>query len=244
MRIEHVPPDVRLRLARDIKKARKSEREFAIGGDSKYAYKRDRSLMTYRSFLVGLGATLRYVGTLSSQCVVDLGAGTGRAMAELEQSDLGSGLEFVGTGLLWDKSQILKNYRITPAEIMRDFSPSSVGAILSVFGPIHYSDHLQLVLGRIDDMLVSGGAFKCALMIKSSLTPTRDVYHQHVLKTLETFFVPKGYGLAIKEKTVDEGESIFTYRAVLAVKGDSQNLIASHLVEEDEKTFPKDHRPA
>jgi hypothetical protein len=175
-------PILRQQLARDLKQARKSERFYL---DPQYAYKRNRSLARYLFYLLGLGATLDYVRTLSSHYVVDLGTGTGRAMAELEQSKLGEGLTFVGTGIVWNKSVVLRNYRITPAELMSGFGASSAGAVISVFGPIHYSNHVSLVLEKIDEILVPGGVVKLGMMKCSSLTPARVKLHLQMLKLVE-----------------------------------------------------------
>ncbi len=159
-------PEIRLELARDLRHDRLVEH--GVKQDPFQNQKRDRFGWMYIDNLRGLHGTLSYARGLSSDTVVDLGAGSSRAISEIAKSGLGDGLRFMGTGLVSDL-QVggnigLSNYRITPAEIMRGFDPESVAGIISVYGPFEYSKHLELVLQKADEILVPRGVIKFCVM--------------------------------------------------------------------------------
>lgn len=230
----------RARLARDLRRTRKNERKLAVNG--KFFKRRDRTLRRYRFYLAGLDATLDYVATLSSRQVVDLGAGTGRALRTLERVKHGKKLAFVGTGIIWDTSIVFRNYRLTPAELMCGFPPESVGAFISVFGPIHYSNAVELVLENIHRLLAPGGVVKLAVADwQESNPPDRNSYLRLVNGHIARFFRERNYGFAFREVLVPKDK--WKGLALLAVKPRARRphpvRIARRLMAADYENAPR-----
>src|SRR3989344_6087334 len=169
---------------------------------------RDRPAISYVEHLGGLAATLKYASTLSVPTVVDLGAGSSRAIAEIKKSEYGNGLSFKGIGLIFDSDieQNIgrENYRLTSAEKMRGFEDASVGAFISVFGATTYTDRLDLVLPKMDKLLVPGGIIKmCVHLFAGDRMPGReetDADNQMRTMAIELFFHMHKYGLAAHDR--------------------------------------------
>lgn len=130
--------------------------------ETKCSFVINRTNFAYSNELKGLKATLDYIRDLgSSNIVVDVGTGTGRAWSKLaETEEYGHGLEFWATGLVDYNCHELFNGRFknTPAEIMDGFKTASVGGIIAVYS-IAYGSPRQCI-DRLDNILVPGGVIK------------------------------------------------------------------------------------
>lgn len=232
----------RQELAKSIRKIRRSERFYE---EERFAYKRNRSLTRYLYYLQGLGATLNYIRRLPSPCLVDLGSGTGRAIKELSTAEIGRDLTIIGTGIAWHKYIEYPHYRITPAECMRGFKPSSVGGFISVFGPTHYSYYLKVVLDNLDRVLIPGGVMKLVMMEHSSFSRNNAEFTTR-LSSVTDYLKTKGYGLAVTSHTARTSAWEVTFCAIVAIKGGTaidHEKLASDLIDGDYQTFPKDLSP-
>lgn len=232
-------PEVRQRLARDLKIARQIEMK-RIMPDQKLNEKRDRSANDYLDHLRGLEATLRYAAGLPITVLVDHGAGSSRAIAQIAQSEYGEGLAFLGTGIVHDPeidNHIGRDsYKITPAETMRGFTPSSVGGFISVYGPFEHSAFLDLVLEKTDELLIPDGIIKLCVMKE---TPGRgdevNALKTQRLESIGNFFMNSGYGLATVDWDITD--RIGANRTFLGIKpglqGGDLNLLALTILEND-----------
>ena len=221
LRNREFSPEFRVALAEYLRKARRVERE-VISFSPDWREKRDRSAAMYYGHLQGLDATLWYAQEFSGRKkVVDLGAGTSRAIAEIAAQNADAGFEFLATGLI-NEPEAAQNlgrerYRVTPAELMRGFEPSSVGCFLSVYGPFEHSWYLDLVFRKIDELLVPGGIIKlCVIRNVPGATPEMNQVHQITCDNIEACFMAKQYGFASRDLTI--AKKIATSRIFLAVK--------------------------
>lgn len=213
-------PETRHELARELRKARLIEMQ-RIMPDQRLNEKRDRTGETYIDHLSGLQGTLNYVTKLPTAIVVDLGAGSSRAVAQISRSKYGEGLTFLATGIVndpeIDKHIGRSSYRITPAETMVGFDSSSIGGFISVYGPFEHSAYLDQVLERTDELLVPDGIIKLCIMKKM---PGHDEQMNRIMvqryKKIEDFFKNRGYGLAINDW--DIVDKIGTNRTFLGIK--------------------------
>lgn len=193
-------------LAGKLAKLRTHERDAAASPIMNII--RDRPATSYIEHLGGLAATLQYAATLPVPTIVDLGAGSSRAIAEIKKSEYGKGLNFKGIGLIFDSAieQNIgrENYRLTPAEKMRGFEDSSVGGFISVFGATTYTDRLDLVLPKMDKLLIPGGIIKiCVHLLASERMPGRaqiDANDRMRTMAIELFFNIHKYGLAARDR--------------------------------------------
>ena len=127
-------------------------------------YEYNRNLRDYLIALHGLEHFLDYVrGVEQSSLVVDVGAGTTRAVYELSYSPLGKDLNFMATVLRFNlgvkKFLGEKRTRVTSAEKLRRIEDNSVAGIIAN-NSIGYSNAPEAVIKRIDQVLVPGGAIK------------------------------------------------------------------------------------
>lgn len=231
-------------LAARIRRARANERKLAVKGE--YAKRRTRSLAEYEFYLKGVSTSLRYAMSLKPPLIVDLGAGTGLGLSEICATGRYPDATFVGTGLIWDHSNRFEAYRLTPAELMRGFTPMSVSMFMSVFGPTHYSDHLDLMLARLDHLLMPGGLFKAALTekIEQSEARNRDLSERNGL--IGRFFSERGYGVVKKRYSHStktwEGSANLYLKPAASVE-DAQHL-ANIIAANDEYGQPISARPS
>lgn len=148
-------PSERQNLAIQLLDARQKERT--------KIYTTDRSGDEYSRCLGGLKYFFEHVQTLSSHSVLDIGAGTTRAIHQISQKSEASGIEFYAAGLstVSLREGYLPKYRVhlTPAESLRGFEDKSMGGIIAVYS-LCYSTTPRLAAERIDDLLVPGGVIK------------------------------------------------------------------------------------
>lgn len=195
-----IPQEIRNKLARQLRGLRKLEKESMIP-NPEHNKKRDRSAFQYVNHLQGLQGTLNYVLNLPVKTIVDIGAGTTRAIGEIAKSTYGNGLKFIATGIVnhtdIEKNIGYKNYRLTSAEVMRGFQPESVGGFLSVYGPLYYSNYEEIIFGKMDELLVPGGITKFCIM-KDIPGSKINKNHAEKCQKIEEIMKKLGYGVATK----------------------------------------------
>ncbi len=142
------------------------ERERRHGHEKKRDLTYGRGIVEYTDILMGLQHFISYVRSLSFGKVkmLDIGAGHGKAMGELENiEDLSYNLEIIGTTLTKNKKteRNLGNEKIilTPAETLKPIKDSEISGIISVHG-VGHSKSPELVADSIYRVLVPSGAFK------------------------------------------------------------------------------------
>ena len=121
----------------------------------------DRDGKGYAQIFRGMSETFDYVSGLRSKVVLDVGAGNTRGIAELSRDY--PWLDFRATVLTLPRDIETMHYRgcitVTSAECLRGIPVESVGGILAL-NSIAYSREPELVVGRLDDVLVPSGVIK------------------------------------------------------------------------------------
>lgn len=238
--MKEIFPKIREEIADDVKRIRKVERTVVMP-DKRLNEKRNRPAGEYVENLRGLQATLDYVRNLPIKKIVDLGAGTSRAIAKISHTEYGEGIEFMGTGIVLDpeidKNIGRENYRITPAETMRGFEPSSVGGFISVYGPFEHSAHVRQVLEKAHELLIPGGILKFCVMknVPGAKPEMNELYVKNV-EDIEDSLRREGYEFV--KKDWDIVGRIGTSRTFLAIKriGEERkkySLLAEEIMEGD-----------
>ncbi len=121
----------------------------------------DRDGKGYVQIFRGLEETFNYVSGLRSKVVLDIGAGNTKGIAELSRDY--QWLDFRATVLTLPRDVGTMHYRgcitVTSAECLRGVPAESVGGILAL-NSIAYSRDPELVVSRLDDVLVPSGVIK------------------------------------------------------------------------------------
>ncbi len=147
----------REKIAEQIRLARRRDRDRLTG------YVIGRSGVNYVFELEGVKGLFDYVRTLSSNVVLDIGAGHTRGAHELANSPLGENLTFEATVLSRlsgiDTNLGRESVRSTSAEMLRGIDTNSVGCVIAVYS-IAYSAAPEVVIASIDRVLVPGGVLK------------------------------------------------------------------------------------
>lgn len=211
----------RNKVASQIKNIRKSEK---LG-----VFDANRDGKSYLNTFLGLREVFNYVRALNtSNLVLDVGAGTTRGISEISRSCLGKSLDFKAT-VLYRHPDIEKNLGhqktiSTSAEVLRGVANTSVGAILGL-NSFAYSDSLNLVANRFDEVLVPGGLIKATFLsneIKGRLGTLGIKTYNKFLTVLRE----KEYDIA----TISQG----TYDILIAIKPGLTNVLsARQLLESD-----------
>ncbi len=201
-------------------------------------FKVNRDAYEYFEELGGIKKLLEYLKILKITKILDIGSGTGRAINEISNSDLGQGFEFVGTSLFKYPDEDAKKIHLTSAEVLRGIPASSFGAVLSVCG-VGYSDAPNLVAEQINRVLVPGGVFKGSFADERPVT-----YGSSTLKRyddLRLALQKKGYDTAIVPDFLDVPSREKEDTILLAIKS-NPSLVLPHavdlLMEDYEKFFP------
>lgn len=233
------PQEYRQSLAHDLRRYRAIEKQ-TLSPESELKNRRNRSAELYVRNLQGLEATLEYASHLPVKTVVDLGAGTSLAAGQLAKSPYGKNLEFIGTGLVPDPA-IKENlgsehYRLTPAETMRGFKPGSVGAFISVFGPLYYSDFQKQVFDKLDELLVPEGIIKLSVMekIPGSTADNIELIATRIQRITDSF-KEHGYDLAMSSWSPqpDNGVRVFLGIKPIDTKSTFQDGAAESIMRDD-----------
>jgi hypothetical protein len=184
----------------------------------------DSSLARYVHAARGLGYFLNRINTSNVPSVVlDIGTGTGNALAQLAQEPNCDGISFIGTTLtestVSKASQTVPIF-VTPAEELRGILDKSVGGIISIAG-IGFSDHPHLVAENMDRVLADGGLIKATFRKKGSYGwRWNHRYNQWGYNSHDGFsqaLYEKGYDVAILETPDDD--------VMLATKPDGQTKV-------------------
>jgi len=213
---EKFPDNTRKQAAQQIRNARLKERTVHD------YYNLNRTGPQYIKDLGGVKNFFSYVKGLSSNRVLDIGAGTTHGIRDLSLSpSLNAGAQFEATVLRpnLDIEMYLgeEHTHITSAEELRGIPDASMGGVLSVYS-LTYSVAPELVVKSIDRVLVPGGAVKI-----SSGDATIWQLHEH-LKQI-------GYDVA------DE-QAWGTDMVVLGIKPGGANAVhAKELLKADWETW-------
>lgn len=207
-------------------------RELEING----AMQRNRDGVGYLTTLFGIGHLTDYIKTaqakLGTNRVLDIGAGSTRAIAQLSRTSFMNSLSCEAT-VLTNVKDIEKNLgkertHITPVETLEGIADKSVACVLSVNG-VAYSVVPSLAIEQIDRILVDGGVIKATFQNEGHISPlvrmnTHDKFTEELRK--------RGYEVEI---TTNEKELV---DVVVAVKKGS-TVHAKTLLEEDLRDWQK-----
>lgn len=163
--VKSVVASPRERVYLSIRHHRKNEQ---LSGED--FYRMDRGLQEYEDRLGKFDKVLDYVNRLGRVIVLDVGAGTTKAIKELEDLCHIKGLtnlSFMATVLTYGskvrekiKGNLgLSRTLVTSAEVLRGVKAGSVGLLLSVWS-ITYSADLKMVAESFHRVLAPGGVLK------------------------------------------------------------------------------------
>jgi hypothetical protein len=189
-------------------------------------YRDNRHHDEYIRDLYGIDATLKYIESLSSHRVVDVGAGFGVAISAIAQKH--PKLDFYATNLTVNP-QLITNLSkdkvtITPAEVMKGFKPKSIAGIIAV-ASIAYSVSPELIVQKFNEILVPGGVIKATFR-----NPQLSAMKEFGFQTNETFakyFKEVGFDVQLIEK-----------RILIAIKPENTpKITAKKLAKEDYQSY-------
>jgi ubiquinone/menaquinone biosynthesis C-methylase UbiE len=158
------------RVAKQLRKLRSGEYNNIHGGEF---YERNRSFSEYKKELLGINSSLTYANDLAEKdlghIVLDIGAGTTRAVSEIRDSYKGifPKLTFQSTTLVADKKITeyigLENNHITSGEFLRGVKDNSVALAISVYS-LTYSKSPEMIAESLKRVLCPGGIAKIAFL--------------------------------------------------------------------------------
>ena len=215
----------REKAARKIKDIRKFEQRDDYNG----AW--DRGIIDYIDAFEGLHQYFDYVRSLKAGGkVLDIGSGTTRGISQIADTKLGDQINFTATTLGKVKGSVESDkVRVvqTSAEALRGIDSGSISGILGL-NSIGYSAAPQLVVDRMDQVLVAGGVIKAVFPPEG----TDSKFSQMGLSSHNKFseaLKAKGYDIAFKPPINGTAEEI-----MLAIKsGGEAKTSASDLVRAD-----------
>ncbi len=166
--------------------------------------------------------------------VLDIGAGTTRAVTQIAKSSLGVGLDFIATSVAYDKMIETDKgigrdrFRVTSAEKLKGIEDNSIAAIISLAG-FAYSDLPEKTIKRLDEVLVAGGLIKATFDNRERGEEYGMHRHHKFTKALRE----KGYDVAIRQ--VPSGMDV-----LVAVKpGRSDSFKAMDLLTRDWEDYKR-----
>lgn len=220
------------KVANEIRWARKEERK---GNNASWENRRE--LRNYDEILMGFKKSLDYVrnnfSVLKSKIFVDVGAGMGKAAAQLRQEEWGDDLDIHTTNV----TRMQKNNEqehLTSAEEMRGFAPESVAYICSVMG-VAYSGNPETAMRKLHEILVPGGVMKLAFRDSGRLRKIVSVARrrQRSDKFID-ILLDLGY-LPNKDFAVKKNHGM---KVILAIKpGSDLKIRADNLMDQDYQDF-------
>ncbi len=152
-------------VAREILASRNLERSYSKTNNEFEIY---RDAIDYIVGMGGLSHALKQAKDVEGLNVLDLGAGSTKAISQFRDSEFGKGLNFYATTLSHNSaiSENLgnENTAITSIESFRskNIPMSGYGLVMSNHG-FGYSDKLGLATGNLKNLLVDGGVFKASM---------------------------------------------------------------------------------
>lgn len=149
----------------------------------------DRNMSRYEEEMSGLTHAFDYVRGLSSNLVVDVGAGMTVGIDSISKSWMGRDLSCLATGL-YCYPQVenylgFERFRATSVEVMNGFDDNSVSFVLGHFS-IGYSASPFLAIKRLDEILVPGGIIKTTFRLPGESTNLLG-YYDRFADMLEAF---------------------------------------------------------
>lgn len=221
----------RSELASELRHNRKAEKE-KIEKASHY----NRTAWGYTYELGGVEASFDYVRNLPVKTILDLGTGTGKALAEFKKSPEGNGLNFIGQAIKNNKA-IVNNlgsggYRITPVESLKTIPDKSVGAVISVYGGMMYSRHYDSMADSISRILIDDGLVKTSIPFNESPGENIDPY---LYQFMGIYHALKRRGLSVTKEVLDK-ESTIPVGVILAIKNRDKQDLVEELMEKDLNT--------
>lgn len=170
-------------------------------GERDLQYNIDSSLCDYEEVFEGIAGFLHYVRLYpSAKTIIDVGAGSARAVNELADLEEASGLRFLATGLLAETNEYTDvgavPYRVTEAEHLEGIDDASAGGILANYS-ITYTNNPASVARAIDRILVPGGILKTSLHDMSHF-PLSRMHRVHVQTSSDykPLFEAQGFDVA------------------------------------------------
>jgi SAM-dependent methyltransferase len=189
-------------------------------------YQNDADILQYFIKLQGLTHFMDYLKSLGENgLVLDIGAGTTKAVSQLEKSSLGNGLSFRATVLSRNR-EIERNLGYdkviqTEVETLRGVGDLSVVGVISRSG-IDYSAVPAIAVASIDRVLMPGGAIKTCFSYDSEPDEILKDYNKTHGRFSEAL-LNLGYDVAISPT--------FSAIALLAIKpGGSLGIGADKLM--------------
>ena len=158
---------------------REFRRVDSTSGQTRYIVYKDASrLAEYLWSLGGLEKFINYLRSLkSSNLLIDIGAGNGNAISQLEKNALGQDLEIKATTLAMRRKSLdplklgRENTFFTSVERFDGVEDESVAGLIAV-SSVEYSASPDLAVKSIDRVLVPGGAFKVTFLTTDSIPST------------------------------------------------------------------------
>ena len=114
-----------------------------------------------------------------------------------------------------------------------------------MFGPLTYTNHLDMVMSRMDELLIPNGIVKACMLLRTFALIDKaqmDRRYAERAREVEAFFRQRGYGFAFTDKDYYSREyGKGTDRIFLVVKPGTkeENLdaVAQMVIDEDSKTM-------
>lgn len=220
--------NIRQEVALQLMSTRQLERQ--------QGYSIDRRGELYLAKLEGLECFFHYLKQFKkSNIVYDIGAGLTRGISEISRMDMAEGLNFLATGL--DRPKEVQSwlgnsrYRITSAEILRGIADQSVAGIIALHS-IVYSKAPTMVINRINQVLIPGGAIK-ATFRGSDSDISKDFCQQ------SNFQYPDEFVQALKLLGYDTALSYCLECSILlAIKpGENITISAQKILDYDKQSY-------
>jgi len=145
----------RLQVARRLRQARNAERH--------NQYMTQRGYELYQGEAGGLDHFFQAVNNTSSQTLLEIGTGSGKAAEHLRTKVT----HVVTTGLIAYPERSQPDI-LTSTEMLRGVTDKSIGGILGIYS-LPYSPHPKLTARKIDRVLESGGIIKAVFPDKQAV---------------------------------------------------------------------------
>ena len=232
----------RTQIAKQVQAARNKDRNPGETGIDSYNLNRGSNF--YKLALAGFEELFSYLKTLKTGLVLEIGAGTGRALKEIKEMPMAKGLSFRATAL-YNHPDIRHNlgqedFTLTSMETLRGIEPESVAGVLSMYS-ITYAEHPKLAMAKINEVLIPGGIIKAVFPFHGNEVSTTSGL---VFKRPEVFIkylIELGYDVSYRDNKFTtpflvEEQFYYGTSILLAIKpGNPQAPKADSLMDEDSR---------